>query len=434
MSVFEIEADWERLDRGTPEERACFAAIGMKFNNVWLTRAEDSFVGRLRDKPHLSGYKLAEWLAWNWWRLRWEPFNRRAGWRMAHRLATIGGGYVWPNVTFQSDGQRIIALAKPTLLHPSEPLRYVEDYIGVLPAGSFVDAVDLFVGKVLGQLHQEKLTHTNLELIWNSVTEERSDPAMAARRRLEALMGFDPDEGSSSQIESLVGDGTVLGERAVDEVAAGKELLSAKEFQDLADTDGFSASPRDAAQLPSSVRLPAFDEAPWKRGAEAARALREMTKLGAAPISNQRLAEMAGVEDRALTQTTAATGRSKTAFALDKNSAESRVVLHSKWRTGRRFELARLLGDRIAYHSGEKLLPVTHSFTYRQKLQRSFAAELLCPFEPLLEMLHDDFSADAIEDAAEHYDVSEQTIRTALVNHKLLPRDDLAEFDHIQAA
>ena len=41
MSVFEIEADWERLDRGTPEERACFAAIGMKFNNVWLTRAEE---------------------------------------------------------------------------------------------------------------------------------------------------------------------------------------------------------------------------------------------------------------------------------------------------------------------------------------------------------------------------------------------------------
>jgi len=82
---FSIEIDWERLEHGTPEERATFGAIGIHVDGVWLTEAHDTFVNRVRQKVHLSGYRLAHWLAWNWWRLRW---NRNAngspltgGWR-----------------------------------------------------------------------------------------------------------------------------------------------------------------------------------------------------------------------------------------------------------------------------------------------------------------------------------------------------------------
>jgi hypothetical protein len=94
-NLLKIEADWETLERGSREERACFAALGIQYGDVWLTRADDSFVNRLRDKVHLSAYRLAEWLAWNWWRLRWEPKSSRNQWALAHRMTTIGGGYVW---------------------------------------------------------------------------------------------------------------------------------------------------------------------------------------------------------------------------------------------------------------------------------------------------------------------------------------------------
>ncbi|MDB5692613.1 MAG: hypothetical protein JWO81_1676, partial [Alphaproteobacteria bacterium] len=103
-----IETNWELLERGSPEERATFAALGIRFGDVWLSEAEDLFVGRTRRAVYLSAYRLAEWLSWNWWRLRWEPFRTTESWNLAHRLSTIGGGYVWPNVRIASDGERIL--------------------------------------------------------------------------------------------------------------------------------------------------------------------------------------------------------------------------------------------------------------------------------------------------------------------------------------
>lgn len=40
-------------------------------------------------------------------------------------------------------------------------------------------------------------------------------------------------------------------------------------------------------------------------------------------------------------------------------------------------------------------------------------------------MLNGDFSDEAIEEAAAYFDVSELTVRTLLVNHKQINRDDL---------
>jgi hypothetical protein len=112
-------------------------------------------------------------------------------------------------------------------------------------------------------------------------------------------------------------------------------------------------------------------------------------------------------------------------FALDEGISHGRIVLRSKWETGRRFELARLVGDRLAGGNEGKLFPATRSYTYRQKLQRSFAAELLCPFDSLMDMLEGDFSLEAIEDATQYFNVSDRTICTLLVNHHQIERDDI---------
>jgi len=63
-------------------------------------------------------------------------------------------------------------------------------------------------------------------------------------------------------------------------------------------------------------------------------------------------------------------------------------------------------------------------------MQRSFAAELLSPFEAIDDMLAGDYSIENQQDAAEHFHVSELTIRTLLVNHRRLEREELdEEFD-----
>ncbi len=424
-----IDADWQRLDAGSPEDRACFALVGIKVDNSCLTEAENAFVGQIQKAVPLSAYRLAEWLAWNWWRLRWEPRSGRRDWALAHSLGTIGGGYVWPNVTVASDGERIFVLAKPTRPHPAEPLRYIAHIPAVVGAAAFEDGIDRFVDRVCDRLRAERVGETNLDHIWDAVQQERADPEASKRRILEALLGHDPDEADPALIERLIADAERLGQNAVNEIAAddGKSgtVVTADGLRKIAATHGAEARPGEAVRLSPSVGLTPIGRGPaWLRGVEAAQALRRQEQLGASSISNNRLAELAGVPAGML----AAERRRDSAplsFALDDGPATGRVVLRSRWETGQRFELARLLGDRLAYASGERLLPATRTYTYRQKLQRSFGAELLCPFEPLEDMLAGDYSEESFETAAAHFNVSPLTVRTLLVNHRRIDRDDL---------
>jgi hypothetical protein len=423
-----ITAEWERLDEGTTEERACFAAVGILCNNRWLTEGLDGFVNRIRTEPLLSAYHLAEWLSWNWWRLRWEPRSNAPDWAFAHRITTIGEGYVWPNVTIFSDGERTALIAKPTVDRAATAFRCISDYAAVMPSVVFEGAVDRFIGQVVGQLQAERIQGTNLQRLWSELTDERRDREAARRRKLEALLGHDPDEADTAAIERLLADARLLGERAVEELAAdhaqGGRLLTADDLQRVADSSGFAASPRDAARLAPRALPPPRDVAAWRLGAEAARALREETGLGDGPITNDKLAQLAGAEPRALSEARAGP---KMFFTLDRNETDSRVVLRSRWPTGRRFELARLVADRVIASSHGRLHAATRAYTYRQKMQRSFAAELLSPFEAVDQMLTGDYSGEAQQDVAEHFQVSELTIRTLLVNHHRLEREELDE-------
>jgi hypothetical protein len=432
-----IEADWEQSTCGSPEERACFAELGIRYDGIWLTQANDAFVKRVRDRVHLSAYPLGEWLAWNWWRLRWEPQARDLDWEMAHRMTSIGGGYIWPNITIVSDGERVALVTKPTRPRPEEPLRYITDIVVVVRALEFEDAVDRFLDQIQGQLRAENIADTNLHRIWQEVLAERADPARSQRRRLEAMLGFDPGEGNEETIERLERDASMLGTDAMIEVAAahgeGGDIVTADRLREVATQSGYEAMPGNVVRLAAVAQLPPTGHAPaWKRGAAAARALRSQQQLGAVPISNARLAELAGVEATVLADRVAGPDFS---FALDRTPQLGRVVLRSKWETGRRFELARLLGDRVAGNSDGRFFPATRAYTYRQKMQRSFAAELLCPFDAMEDMLRGDYSSESIEDAAEQFNVSERTVRTLLVNHGRLDRDELAgDFDTAAAA
>jgi len=90
-------------------------------------------------------------------------------------------------------------------------------------------------------------------------------------------------------------------------------------------------------------------------------------------------------------------------------------------RPGRRFELARFLGDYLSSRGSGAWLPATDAHTARQQYQRAFAAEFLCPIGPLADFLAGDLGPAAIDDAAEHFAVSERAVETQLANHRLLP-------------
>jgi Zn-dependent peptidase ImmA (M78 family) len=84
--------------------------------------------------------------------------------------------------------------------------------------------------------------------------------------------------------------------------------------------------------------------------------------------------------------------------------------------------------------AGGALHPATDAATYRQKAQRSFAAELLSPFSAVDDMLEGDYSEDRQDDVAEHFNVSPRTINTLLKNHGRLDRDDSEQDFDVTAA
>ena len=441
-SQFELafSLDPETLDEGSAEEKAGFGTIKVVADGHCLTEGFDGHAGSYREGPLVSGYHLAEWLVWNWWRLRWEPprphAHRTPEWALAHRMSTIGEGYVWPNVTIDSDGFRTVLTSERSSGRnngPFRPFRYFGGPTAVVPANCLESAIDRFASDVLERLGEARLDDTNLHRLWRDLRTEREDPAVSRFRRLEALLGRDPDEADAKEVEHCLADAADLGEDALEEVAAGTEpraqgpidMPSAKRIEEIAKRQGFDAKPADAVRLDSGAGLPVWGEVEaWRVGKAAANTVRHQEKLDAGPIANARLAELAGTTARVISEYTRRSD--ELAFALDRNGEGARIALRSKWETGRRFDLARLFGDRL-FGGSRRLFPATQAYSYRQKAQRTFAAELLSPFEEVDDMLDGDTSDERQEGIARHYQVSPMTIRTLLVNNGRIPRQDAPE-------
>ena len=428
--------DPETLDEGSAEEKAGFGTIKVVADGRCLTKGFDGHAGSYREGPLVSGYHLAEWLVWNWWRLRWEPprphAHRTLEWALAHRMSTIGEGYVWPNVTIDSDGFRTVLTSERSLERDPGPFRYDgRPEAVVLPSSCLESAIDRFALEILARLEEARLDDTNLHRLWRDLRIEREDPAVSRFRRLEALLGRDPDEADAEEIERCLADAAALGEDALEEVAAGTEpraqgpidMLSAERIEEIAKRQGFDAKPADTVRLTRGANnIPTWGKvAAWNVGKAVASAVRRQEALGADPIANARLAELAGTT--AGTISDHAKRSDELAFALDRNGEGTRITLRAKWETGRRFELARLIGDRL-FGDSRRLFPATQAYSYRQKAQRTFAAELLSPFEEVDDMLGGDTSDERQEDIARHYQVSPMTIRTLLVNNGRIPRQD----------
>ena len=430
--------DPEALDEGSAEEKASFGTVKVVADGQCLTEGFDEYAEIYREGPLVSGYHLAEWLIWNWWRLRWEPprapaYRSTIEWAFAHRMSTVGEGYVWPNVNIESDGFRSVVTSERSSQHHTGSFRYFGGPTAAVPAKCLESAIDRFASDVLKRLGEAKLGDTNLHRLWRDLRIEREDPAVSRFRRLEALLGRDPDEADAEEIERHLADAARLGEDALEEVAAGTEpraqgpvdMLSAERIEEVAKRQGFDAKPADAVRLDHVASLPVWEEIEaWRVGEAVAGAVRQQEKLGTEPIGNARLAELAGTTAHAISEHMKRSD--ELAFALDRNGEGTRIALRSKWETGRRFELARLMGDRL-FGGARRLFPATQANSYRQKAQRAFAAELLSPFDAVNEMLGNDDSEEKQADVAERYQVSPMMIRTLLVNKGRIALHDAPE-------
>ena len=423
-----IDLEAQPLDAGTPYEKAAFGLLEMTSGGKALTAciSTDSDSPQYRAGPCVSGYHLAEWLVWNWWRLRWEP--RPPGgpsllnWNMAHCMAAIGEGYVWPDITFASDGFQCEVFSSRSDEADAPSFFYLGAHPLVISSMNFVEAVDRFVDQILNVLTKADLADTNLQTLWHDLSIERNTPDLARFRKLEALLGCDPDAQDAELIENLLSDAPLLGENALDELvingAQAHSVLTAQQITEVTSRSAFDVDPRDAFRFSNPVTMERGDVAAWRVGVKIADAVRQETHFADEPIADGKLADLAGIPCKALRSEESTDNFS---WIFQPPDHQARVALRSKWKTSRRFDVARLIGDRLfadsSHTPAEPLLPATHSYSYRQKAQRAFAAQLLSPWEAVRDMLGSDRSQENQEQIAEHFAVSSMIIRTHLDNH-----------------
>ena len=437
-----ISLSEENLDAGPAEERATFGLLAIAANDRLLTEGVDMENHVVRHGPYVSGYPLAEWMIWNWWRIRWEvtrPSERNAArrWHFAHSLQTVGDGYVWPNITIHTDSLNAYLYSKPS----SDTAAVLFRYLGAnrregVSVDSLESVVNGFIGEVLSRLDGDGLSKTNVHRLWNDLQSERSDEKITRYRKLEAQLGFEPDKADDEMLRSRLDDASILGDQAVGELASDtmlgsdplNSMMSARDISELAARRGFDADWDSAIGLSDSQSLPRPGEVEaWRLGKDVAQRVRRQEGLDGRAISNERLAELAGTSPDVISSRRRCSPNMS--FVLREDNEYAHVSLRSSLRTGRRFELSRLVGDRMitaqSNQSNENLFPaILRSYSYRQKMQRAFAAEFLSPIAALDDILSGDYSEERQNQAARHFSVSPMTVQSQLVNNNRIFIED----------
>ncbi|WP_155831828.1 ImmA/IrrE family metallo-endopeptidase [Hylemonella gracilis] len=421
MARLNLNAKWMSAASGEPEVKATAALVDMYVDNISLTKNQDIWAETIRDNVFVSAYPLAMWFASSWWRLNYEPLPTQQpshDWRMVHELGAANHGFVWPRVIFIPDGEAVYVWAGASMT-PDQSVQYLQalDVPRLIPLPSFQLSIQHFVKSVLARLDAKELGDTNLAHLWTILEEDLANPKVIRRRRLEAELGFDPEECPEHALNAALQWEEQVGEAALSELAPaisasgnGPELSV---LGQLATANGIIGKPTIS---PDSIGH-SDQGAPWERAVHDAQALRRKIGNPSGPISDRYLHDLLGLSNEAVTNWSAPEGRSTVAVAIPAKDRQLKFVPRKRNRIGQRFEFARFLGEYLRPTDKHQWLASTDLGTSRQKYQRAFAAEFLCPIDALKSYLNGDFSSYAIEDAAYRFEVSEQTITSLLLNN-----------------
>ena len=427
---FELSPSPFSLEIGSREEKATFGQFSVVANGTIASEGVSLSSNELLTGPYAPGYHVADWLVRNWWRLAYEPLlgddleNTTMDWDLAHWMSTIGEGYVWPNILLVSDGLRMTVKTVASQDSGARAFRYVgPDRTQVVDIEQYLQAVQSFIAHILElTTHETNSPKPDLYDSWEELQAEITDAEASIWRRIEAMLGYDPDKANEKDIRNSIEDMKQLGNDAVAELAADantrhNSISSAKEVTNAAKRAGFDGKFDDAIRLESNANIQSWGECgAWRIGVATAHAVRRCAGLNGQPIENTQLASLAGTSEKVISATSRSSD--KLSFVIGDESGKFRIAMRSKWETGRRFDVARLVADRLFDNDiDDALLPATQAYTYRQKAQRAFAAELLAPFDALEDFLDGDRSEERRNEAADHFNVSTFVVSGLIQNN-----------------
>lgn len=423
--TFHIDiAAWLADEFHCAEEAATMANLRINVGDCIATRVEDARAKATRTSIQVSAYPLALWLASNWWRLRWEsrPFNIDTDWRLTHVMSAAGSGYVWPPLVIQSDGDGLHLDLRRTASSRVSDLRFIEPFKCYVSGQDFEFAVSDFVERVIERLSAVQVHDTDLHKVWASILAERADPALTWPRKLEATLGFDPEDGDQSLILTLVNIAAEHGEGVAEELTAAMRdsaAVTADQLAALLAQTHETWTPDQAGLALDPVIL--GEDRPYEAGYRKAMELRARYSRSLDPLSNEDLADLFGLNAALFTSNE----NSSPVGVSERTGPEKHILLKARGAINRRFEVSRLAADQLFVANDDHWSLATASHTARQQFQRAFAAEFLCPVRGIKQRVGNDASIDEVEDIAAAFGVSPFTVQRQMVNAGLLSATSL---------
>lgn len=397
-----------------------------------ISRIADIYKGTVRDYFRASATSMALWLADNWWRLRWEtiraPGCPPVEWRLRHELNSASGGALWPPVMIYSGGDRIAFAPAVRINDVTGPQSYFPFKVSMVAASDYEAELDRLFSDIINHCARTE-DGKALKALLGQIATERQDVELAAWRRLEACLGFDPDAAPDAVIDALVQLEDVAGEEGVEEAAHAqpggnsgrvlKEVIEATRESSVTVNLGLVHKVTGPADFPRCT-------SPWQMAEMASKDLRSIIGVTRGPLSD---ADFAGIFSQRWEDLKAATATARTLVygARISEGDQSRLALQTVRAHDRRFELARQFADGV-WQKGAGFGIISRSKTDRQKFQRAFANSLLCPFDDLQCALDvNDPTPEAIDDAALKFRVHRSVVRNQLVYKGYLPFENKIE-------
>ena len=419
MSDFEILIEEGQADGRTEPRR-----LSIRLGHSFLTRLVRRGSNEPDDWLEAPPVPLAFWFIDNWWRIRWEPApytDLNAEWGLAHHLSSVGAGYHWPNVSIWGEGSRVGVAVHTDASNLKPSLKFVaQPQLNYVPSLTVEDVIDRFVTDVLKRVGD---TSDGLEAEYRQLQSERDDPTVAVWRKLEAMLGFDPDDAPDGLVGGLEALTRRYGSDPLQEAALahqGEEATST-----LKNCIEAAESSNVLVRAPFAFDTIKVDRAslqpPWLLAVDAANQLRHWLSVPPGPIRNTRLSKIVGTNIDYLKTKRRSTFNIPYALRL-RHETGSRVALRSTWSHLRRYELCRSLGD-IIWSRDDAMGPLSAAKSERQKFQRAFAQGFLCPFADLQAYINIDKPGDDdIHAAARHFHVSERLIEATLISNHVIDR------------
>lgn len=425
---FNFSAHW-------PRGNGDVADISLRLGEVIVSKIIDMDTRREREFFRASATSVALWLADNWWRLRWEtyPYLKdvllpSAGWRLRHELNSANGGAMWPPVMIYSVGNRIVFAPSAAKRLVDGPQSYVPFEISMISATLYEAELDNLFQSVIGHC-AKTVDGTALKNIINQISTERSDPELAAWRRLEACLGFDADEAPDEVINSLVELENVAGEDGVEEAAHAQPgenaAVSLGKVIDATLQSNLTVDLSLAEEIRNNLGECQINMAPWQMAKEAATHLRSILDVEMGEFNNVSLSDAFRTRWQDL-KLASSTARDLQYGARINSERGAKISLQFSSEIDRRFELARQFGDAI-WENNTQFGIVSRSKTDRQKFQRAFANNLLCPIDAIHEVVNDPKNKSVRAEASRCLKVRESVIRNQLVYAGYLPFENITQ-------